>query len=65
MAVAARRLQRRGSLSYRDLWRTPEDGNRYEIIDGEVYVTPPPYTTHQRVSRNLAIRLAALWAGKK
>lgn len=53
MAVAALRLQR-GSRTYRDLWHTPEDGNRYEIIDGEVSVTPPPFTTHQRVSRNLA-----------
>ena len=52
MAVAARK-ERRGFLTYRDLWHTPEDGNRYEIIGGEVYVTPPPYTVHQRVSRNL------------
>jgi Uma2 family endonuclease len=52
MAVAARK-ERRGFLTYRDLWHTPEDGNRYEIINGEVYVTPPPYTVHQRVSRNL------------
>jgi Uma2 family endonuclease len=52
MAVAARR-EYRGLLTYRDLWHTPEDGNRYEIIHGEVYVTPPPLTVHQRVSRNL------------
>jgi Uma2 family endonuclease len=52
MGVAARN-EHRGSLTYRDLWHTPEDGNRYEIIAGEVYVTPPPYTVHQRVSRNL------------
>lgn len=31
MAVAARRLQR-GSLTYRDLWRTPEDGNRLAAV---------------------------------
>jgi Uma2 family endonuclease len=52
MAVAARK-ERRGFLTYRDLWHSPEDGNRYEIINGEVYVTPPPHTAHQRVSRNL------------
>ena len=56
MAVAARK-ERRGFLTYRDLWHTPEDGNRYEIIAGEVYVTPPPYTVHQRVSRNLEVIL--------
>jgi len=53
MAVAAPK-EHRGALTYRDLWCTPEDGNRYEIIEGEVYVTPPPLTVHQRVSRNLS-----------
>jgi Uma2 family endonuclease len=52
MGVAARQSHR-GSLTYRDLWHTPEDGNRYEIIDGEVSVTPPPSVLHQRVSGNL------------
>ncbi len=56
MAVAARK-DRQGFLTYRDLWDTPEDGNRYEIISGHVYVTPQPTTTHQRVSRNLAMVL--------
>jgi Uma2 family endonuclease len=52
MAVTARK-EHRGALTYRDLWHTPEDGNRYEIIDGEAYVTPPPLTGHQRALRNL------------
>ncbi len=30
-----------------DIWDTPEDGNRYEVIDGELYVTPPPVPRHQ------------------
>jgi Uma2 family endonuclease len=33
-----------------DIWDTPEDGNRYEVIDGELYVTPPPIEPHQNVS---------------
>src|SRR6266851_1391229 len=41
-----------GFLTYKDLWHTPEDGNRYEIINGEVYVTPPPLIRHQRGIRN-------------
>lgn len=53
MAVTARK-EHRGFLTYRDLWHTPEDGNRYEIINGEVYVTPPPLIVHQVVIRNLA-----------
>ncbi len=31
-----------------DIWDTPEDGNRYEVIDGALYVTPPPLWIHQR-----------------
>ena len=38
----------------------PEDGNRYEAIDGEMYVTPAPKTSHQAVSMNLTIGLFRL-----
>jgi Uma2 family endonuclease len=30
-----------------DIWDTPEDGNRYEVIDGALYMTPPPSLGHQ------------------
>jgi Uma2 family endonuclease len=30
-----------------DIWDTPDDGNRYEVIDGELFVTPPPVFAHQ------------------
>src|SRR4051812_47909684 len=33
-----------------DIWDTPDDGNRYEVIDGELYVAPPPNREHQHVS---------------
>ncbi len=36
-----------------DIWDTPDDGNSYEVIDGELYVTPPPNTAHQNASSNL------------
>ena len=36
-----------------DMWDTPEDGNRYEVIDGELYVTPPPLERHQNASSTL------------
>ncbi len=34
-------------LTYEDYETFPDDGNRYEIIDGEVYVTVAPVEAHQ------------------
>lgn len=42
--------------TYSDYARLPDDGNRYEVIDGELLVTPSPSPLHQRV----AFRLAAI-----
>jgi Uma2 family endonuclease len=41
-----------------DIWDTPDDGNRYEVIDGELYVTPPPVWKHQDGLANLWFILA-------
>ena len=35
------------------LWEAPDDGNRYEVIDGELYVTTSPDWIHQYASSNL------------
>jgi Uma2 family endonuclease len=40
-----------------DLARMPDDGSRYEIIDGELLVTPSPRYWHQLVLLALASRL--------
>lgn len=42
--------------TYSDYARLPDDGNRYEVVDGELLVTPSPSPLHQRV----AFRLAAV-----
>ncbi len=45
-------------LSYDDYCLLPNDGKRYEIIDGELFVTPSPRTAHQKVVTNLCYYLA-------
>ncbi len=45
------------ALTYEDLHQLPEDGRRYEILEGELHVTPAPTTEHQRISRNLEFLL--------
>ena len=40
-------------LTYEDFCCLPNDGKRYEIIDGELFVTPSPFRPHQRVVTRL------------
>lgn len=44
-------------LTRADLAETPDDGYRYEIIDGELFVTPAPSTRHQTILGDLYLRL--------
>jgi Uma2 family endonuclease len=36
------------ALTYEDYLMLPQDGKRYEIIEGELYMAPAPTTKHQR-----------------
>jgi hypothetical protein len=49
--------QLRRKLGYQDYERIPPDGKRYEILDGELYVTAAPVPLHQRLSKRLQRRL--------
>ena len=40
-------------LNYEDYCLLPNNGKRYEIIDGELFVTPSPLWRHQNVLTNL------------
>lgn len=46
-------------LTVADLDIMPDDGNRYEIIEGELFVSGWPSLTHQRVSGNLFVSVDA------
>jgi Uma2 family endonuclease len=57
-------------LTYDDYLRLPDDGKRYELIDGELQVTPAPGTRHQSTVANVLFllgrhirerRLGRLW----
>ena len=42
-----------------DLAMFPDDGNRYEIIDGELYVSKQPHFHHQTTCNRVALALTA------
>lgn len=37
-----------------ELHRLPDDGNRYELIRGKLFVTPPPTNEHETIAARLA-----------
>jgi Uma2 family endonuclease len=37
-----------------ELHSLPDDGNKYELIDGELYVTPPPNPEHETILARLS-----------
>ena len=41
-------------LDYSFIAATPNDGKRYELVDGELFVNPAPSPVHQRILRRLS-----------
>ncbi len=50
-------LSKKRDLTYWEYTLLPDDGNRYEILEGELQMTPSPKTKHQVVSRNLLVEI--------
>ncbi|MGH3464711.1 MAG: Uma2 family endonuclease [Kribbellaceae bacterium] len=53
-------LPRSRPLTRTDLESVPDDGHRYELIDGALVVTPAPPWRHQDVAFELAVLLRGL-----
>lgn len=58
-------MRREKKYTYTD-YLTWDDGKRYELIDGEVYMmSPAPTTSHQRIQRRLTTLLDIFLDGKQ
>lgn len=53
----ARPHTRRPPLTYEEYRLLPEDGQRYELMEGDLFVSPAPSTRHQTISRRLQFAL--------
>lgn len=50
--------------TYSDYCELPDDGNRYEVIDGVLYMAPAPHPRHQRILFNLTLLFAPFATGE-
>ncbi len=46
-----------GQWTYEDWLRLPDDGFRYEVLNGELHMTPPPTIGHQNVVTELGAQM--------
>jgi len=51
----------RGRVRFKatDIWDVPDDNLRYEVIDGELFMTPAPSWQHQEALMKLALIIGA------
>jgi len=57
--MASRATPEQKRWSYAEYARLPDDGNRYEVIQGEVHMTPEPRPVHQLAVAELMLCLGA------
>jgi hypothetical protein len=55
--ASPRRFPRQGEWTYADWLELPNDGWKYEILDGVLYMSPPPLISHQDTLLELAMRM--------
>jgi Uma2 family endonuclease len=55
--MASPTVRRPAPFTYDDYRMLPEDGKRYELMEGELFVSPAPVPRHQTVSRRLQFAL--------
>ncbi|RIK44652.1 MAG: Uma2 family endonuclease [Chloroflexi bacterium] len=64
MTVSAIEYQLRSSeatWTYARWEQLPDDGNRYEVIDGVLYMTTAPSSHHQLINSRLVLHVGAPW----
>ena len=47
MSLARSKFEESSLLNYHDYFLLPDDGKQYELIEGELFMTPPPGFSHQ------------------
>src|SRR4051794_6775945 len=58
-AMSTPLLNPAGPWAFDQLVDLPDDGRRYEVVDGHLVVTPPPSQAHQLVANRLLAQLLA------
>ncbi len=56
--TAPKYLAGKKPFTYRDYRNLPEDNTLYQLIEGELIMTPAPKIVHQEVSKALVLKLA-------
>lgn len=58
-------MSRTAPWTLEDLDLLPEDRNRYELLEGELVVTPPPSDSHERIVARLGMLLVPFVAAHR